>query len=64
MKVEIRKHDLIKLIPESDSDYALIGLWKDKQPHIAGTGYKDGSYFELSIGFKAEEKFGNEQVTK
>lgn len=57
MKVEIVKSDLIKLIPETDADSALLYLWTDSQhrPRIASHEYENSKTTALTIEFVKEK---------
>jgi len=54
MKVKILRSNLIELLPESDSDFALLHLWSEQHDiKIASSTYQNSQTTELRIGFQS-----------
>lgn len=43
MKINILKHNLIKICPESDADAALLGMWEKMQARTSGAEFDNRS---------------------
>ena len=54
MRVEIRKHNSLALIPETDADCALLQLWKGLNPWVETYSLGDSKIKTLTIGFNEE----------
>lgn len=64
MKVKIEGHNLISLLPQSDADLALLGMWAEMKPFSASCHYEDGKATEITISFhpiREENKEANKE---
>lgn len=66
MKIHVKKYNLVELIPENESDFALIGMWGEMQARLANSNYSSNekritsislqfSYEELAFGIKQSD---------
>jgi len=52
MKIKVLKVDLIKLIPENDSDYSLLARWSTGMScHVASSTYSEKQTHSIEIEF-------------
>lgn len=57
MIIKVKKHNLISLHPQCDSDSAFLGLWAEMEARMAGStlGSEANSVTEIIIQFQPKE---------
>lgn len=53
MDVKVIKHNLIELIPTTDADKALLGLWSEQTARIASSTFANSETTGVCIQFSA-----------
>lgn len=64
MKANVVKSNLIELVPENDSDAALLALWSERVARVASSKYSNGETLAVLIEFRERKNSIIEEVEK